>query len=190
MRTLLSVLALATCVGPVLAAEPPKSPLYSQFERLCLDTKGDPQAARNAAAAWPAEEPLIGVAQGVYGGPFDAATIRTLEPQKDEQTLNFVLGHRNVTASLAMRSCVISGPPETGSDAIVKWIGPDAKRVAGGPMGGIYQFIETPAGRRPPTDAENKDWGATALALRSITFATAPGGYSIYSLVTFAPAKP
>lgn len=169
---LVAAIAVSTSASPVLAGS---SPMFDQFERLCLKTRAEPAAVAKAVAStgadWTIVDDFPPALLPAYGGPFDQVTVRS-RPAPDDDSILLVSGVEGPPESQG-HICTLSGPFDpTAAGAAKAWLG-DVKPLSGPGPDGLYMILETPAGRRAATGVELKD-RANLGKLMGLTVATAP----------------
>jgi hypothetical protein len=167
---LVAAIAVSTSASPALAAS---SPMFDQFERLCLKTRAEPAAVAKAVASadWTIVDDFPPAMLPAYGGPFDQVTVRS-RPAPDDDSILLVSGVKGPAESQG-QVCTLSGPFDPAAAGAAKvWL-EGVKPISGPGPDGLYMILETPEGRRAATRAELKD-RANLGKLMGLTVATAP----------------
>ena len=159
VSALVTAFTICAAASPSLAAP---SPMFDQFERLCLNTHAEPAAVARAAtstgADWEVVDDLPPWALQIYGGPFNQVTVRS-RPALNDDTFMLVSGLKSLPGNRA-QVCTLSGPIDAAaSSALRAWLGDIKPAVGPGPDGAfaIYEVLETSRGRRAATKAEVQD---------------------------------
>ncbi len=133
------------------------SPMFEQFERLCLSTRAQPVAVAKTVAGgdWTTAKDFPKALLPAYGGPFDQVTVRS-RPAPDDDSFLLVSGTRG-WAEGNNQVCTLSGPFDAAAiPALQAWLG-GIKPLHGAGPDGFYTILETATGRRAATKLETQD---------------------------------
>jgi hypothetical protein len=165
MRLALPALLIPAILPTQALAAP--SPMFDIFQRVCLDTQGEPAAVGALTEDWTVVDNLPAPLLRSLGGPFDKVTSRTKPTTSDEEYM-LVSG---VHGADQRRTCTMTGPGDPEASAATRqWVG-DLKPILGGGDSVSYLIFDTPAGRRAPTPEEAND-AKNANRLTSVTVST------------------
>ena len=177
-------LVLTLAATPALA-QAAQSPIFEMFKRVCLDTRGAPDAVAQATANWtPVDVPPI---FSPLGAPFDQATVRSQAGVAGEDYL--VLWGVRQEPEIKRWTCNLAGTGDKSNRAAaMAWIG-GLKPLPGSDQNlASYLAIETPNGRRAPSRDETSDL-KNASRLIGLTIAT-EGDVTTFSVSRFAASIP
>lgn len=179
---LLLVLSIATT--PV-SAQAAQSRIFEMFKRICLDTRGAPDAVAQATVNWtPVDIPPI---FNPLGAPFDQVTVRSQAGAAEEDYL--VLWGVRQEAEIKRWTCNLAGAGDKSAKAAARaWIS-GVKPLPGSDQSLVsYLAIETPNGRRAPSRDETGDLN-NAGRLIGLTIAT-EGDVTTFSVSRFTASTP
>ncbi|MFZ0266562.1 hypothetical protein [Caulobacter sp.] len=181
----LCLFLILSLAGMPVSAQAAQSPIFGMFKRICLDTRGAPDGVAQATANWtPVDIPPI---FNPLGAPFDQATVRSQTGVAEEDYL--VLWGIRQEAEVKRWTCNLAGPGDKSNRAAARaWIG-GLKPLPGSDQNlGSYLAIETPNGRRAPSQDEISDLN-NASRLIVLTIAT-EGDVTTFSVSRFTASTP
>jgi TonB family protein len=165
----------ATAQAPTPMTPATKTPrLFEQFSAICLATDADSLGVALTAKDWKIVPNFPVSATAMFGGPFESYAVRSwTSPEHEDRTL--VVGVK-ASAGASMNTCAVSGDVAAGAlEDIRKWAGP-AHASWSSETSALYVF----SGRSLPADAAGRKRVQAGETL-TITFSTAPGGYTVMS---------